>query len=74
MTVFRWIIGVLTVLIGGGWLFTLMLFVMNGDDRFKELGTRLRQLTFTIVLFWFNIEIWGRVVWTIFTWNRPPSA
>jgi hypothetical protein len=74
MTVFRWIIGVLTVLIGGGWLFTLLLFVMNGDDRFKELGTRLRRLTFTIVLFWFNIEIWGRVVWTIFTWNRPPSA
>jgi hypothetical protein len=74
MTVFRWIIGFFTVLFAGGWLLTIALFVMNGDDRFKELGTRLRQFMVTLMLFWFNIEIWGRVVWTVVTWNRPSSS
>ncbi len=73
MSVFRWIMLVLGVLVGGGWLLTLLLFVLNGDDRFKELGTRLRQWTFTLALFWFNVEVWGRVVWTMVTWNSPPS-
>lgn len=74
MSVFRWIMLVLGVLVAGGWLLTLLLYVLNGDDRFKELGTRLRQWTITLALFWFNIEVWGRVVWTIVTWNSPPSA
>ena len=33
-----------------------------------QVGTRLRQLVVTIGLFWFNLEIWGRVVWTLVTW------
>ena len=73
MTIFRWIMGVLAGLSLAGWLLVLMLYVLNGDDRFKELGTRLRQLVFTVALLWFNIEIWGRVIWTIVTWNSPPS-
>jgi arylsulfatase len=43
-------------------------------DRLKELGTRLRHFTILIALFWFNLEIWGRVVWTILTWNTPKTA
>ena len=68
MTIFRWIMGIIGGLALSGWLVVLLLYVVNGDDRFKDLGTRLRQLVFTIGLFWFNLEIWGRVIWTIIEW------
>jgi hypothetical protein len=68
MTIFRWLMGIVGGLALAGWLVVLMLYVVNGDDRFKELGTRLRQIVITIGLFWFNLEIWGRVVYTIVTW------
>jgi len=68
MTIFRWIIGVIGALFAGGWMLTVVLYILRGDDSLKELGTRLRQFTLTIALFWFNIEIWGRVVWTIIHW------
>jgi hypothetical protein len=68
MTIFRWIMGVLSALLAGGWLITFAIYLANGDDRFKELGTRLRQWATMFVLMWFNIEIWGRVVWILITW------
>jgi hypothetical protein len=70
MTVFRWIMGVLLGLFAAGWGFTFLLYVLRDDDRLRELGTRLRRWTITLGLFWFNLEIWGRVIWTIVTWNR----
>jgi hypothetical protein len=71
MTVVRWILGVVLGLFAAGWAFTFLLYVLRDDDRLRELGTRLRRWTITIGLFWFNVEIWGRVIWTIVTWNRP---
>lgn len=70
MTIFRWIMGVLLGLFAAGWTFTFLLYVLRDDDRLRELGQKLRQWTITIGLFWFNVEIWGRVIWTIVTWNR----
>lgn len=70
MTVFRWIMGVLLGLFAAGWAFTFLLYVLRDDDRLRELGTRMRRWTITLGLFWFNFEIWGRVIWTIWTWNR----
>jgi hypothetical protein len=69
MTVFRWIIGVISLLLAGGWALTVMLYVLRGDDHFRDLGTSLRRWLFTFLLFWFNVEIWGRVVWTIINWK-----
>jgi hypothetical protein len=71
MLIFRWIMGVVGGLFAAGWLFTFLMYVLRDDDRFDELGKRLRHFTILIALFWFNIEIWGRVVWTIVTWNSP---
>ena len=68
MTIFRWIMGIIAGLLLSGWLVVLLLYVVNGDDRFKDLGVRLRQMVITIGLFWFNLEIWGRVIYTIVTW------
>ena len=70
MVIFRWIIGVIGGLFAAGWLFTFLMYVLRDDDRLRELGQRLRHFTILIALFWFNLEIWGRVVYTIFTWNR----
>lgn len=71
MTVFRWIMGVLGGLFAAGWALSFLLYVLRDDDRLKELGARLRQYAILIGLAWFNIEVWGRVVWTIVTWGRP---
>jgi hypothetical protein len=70
MTIFRWIMGVLLGLFAAGWLTIFLLYVVRDDDRLKEQGKKLRQWTITIALAWFNIEIWGRVIWTVITWNR----
>ncbi len=71
MSVFRWIMLIVGGLVAAGWLGTLLLYVVDADDRYKELGRSLRQWTITIALFWFNVEIWGRVIWTIITWSGP---
>jgi len=73
MTVFRWIMGLFGGMFAAGWAFTVVMYVLRGDDRFKELGQRLRHFTILIALFWFNLEVWGRVVWTIVTWNKPKA-
>ena len=70
MTIFRWVMGVLLGLFAAGWLSIFMLYVIRDDDRLKDLGKKMRQWTITIALAWFNLEIWGRVVWTIVTWNK----
>lgn len=70
MTVFRWIMGVLLGLFAAGWTFTFLLYVLRDDDRLRELGQKMRRWTITLGLFWFNVEIWGRVIYTIVTWNR----
>jgi transposase len=73
MTVLRWILGVVGGLFAAGWIATVLVYVISSDDRFRELGTRLRRMTVTIGLFWFNVEVWGRVIYTVVTWNRPPG-
>jgi len=70
MTIFRWIMGVLLAIFASGWAFTFALYVLRDDDRLRELGQRLRHWTTVVALFWFNLEIWGRVVYTIVTWGR----
>lgn len=71
MTIFRWIMGVFGGLFAAGWIFTVLLYVLRDDDRLRDLGKRLRHFTILIGLAWFNIEVWGRVVYTIVTWGRP---
>ena len=62
--------GVLAALFAGGWAFTFLMYVLRDDDRLRELGQRLRHWTTVIALAWFNLEIWGRVAYTIWHWGR----
>jgi hypothetical protein len=72
MFVFRIIIGGLAAL--------LLLFLIDSfslgiafDARvWLDRAKRFRQYLWVVALFWFNFEIWGKVIWTIVTWNRPP--
>ncbi len=68
MTIYRWIIGVLSGLLASGFVFSLLAYMVGGDERWGELSSRLRHYTYLILLFWFNTEVWGRVVYTIVTW------
>ena len=69
MTVFRWIIGVLSVLFVSMSVLSFVLFMVRDEERWIELARRFRQLSTVVLLFWFNVEIWGRVVYTIVTWK-----
>ena len=68
MTILRWILGGFFLLFASGWVFTVASFVVSGDDRWGELGLRLRRYCYLLGLLWFNTEVWGRVLYTVFTW------
>jgi hypothetical protein len=68
MTVFRWIIGVVSALLASGALLSFVLFMAFDINVWLERARSLRRAAFTALLFWFNIEVWGRVVWTLIHW------
>ena len=68
MTVFRWIIGVLSVALVGGSLLSFVLFMALDINVWLDRARALRRGAYLALLFWFNIEVWGRVVWTLIHW------
>jgi hypothetical protein len=70
MTVFRWIMGVIFGVLATGSLLSFVIFVSSGIDLWVGRARKLRQLAWAAALFWFNVEIWGRVVWTLIHWSR----
>ena len=68
MTVFRRIIGVLSALLAAGALGSLVLFLAFDIQVWLERARTLRRGTYLALLLWFNVEVWGRVIWTIVHW------
>lgn len=68
MTIFRWIIGVISVLLVGGSVLSFVLFMAFDINSWLERARALRRGAYTALLFWFNVEVWGRVIWTIIRW------
>ena len=68
MTVFRWIFGVLSALLAAGALGSLVLFLAFDIQVWLERARTLRRGTYLALLLWFNVEVWGRVIWTIVHW------
>ena len=68
MTVFRWIMGVLSVVFVGGSVVAFVLFMMLDVEAWIERARTLRRGAYLVTLFWFNIEVWGRVVYTLIHW------
>ena len=68
MTVFRWIVGVLCAVLAAGSALSLVLFLASDLQLWLWHARSLRRGVYLALLFWFNIEVWGRVLWTITHW------
>jgi hypothetical protein len=69
MTIFRWIVGIFTGLMATGALLSFLLFIALDVNLWIERARRFRHWTWLGMLFWFNVEVWGRVVMTIVHWR-----
>jgi hypothetical protein len=68
MNIFRWIIGVVSALLAAGSLLSFVLFISLDIEVWIERARTLRRGTYMALLFWFNTEVWGRVIWTLIHW------
>ena len=68
MSVFRWIIGVWVVMMGSAAALSFLIFIGTGIDLWVKRARMFRHWTFAAVMFWFNFEIWRRVVLVIVNW------
>jgi len=68
MTIFRWIIGVLTALLAAGSLLSFVLFIAFDIEVWLGRARTLRRGVYMALLLWFNVEVWGQVLWTLFHW------
>jgi hypothetical protein len=69
MIIIRWILGPIAAFLSVAALFSLMVYVLNGDDRWGDRWPILRRQASAALLLWFNIEIWGRVVLILIHWK-----
>jgi len=70
MIVFRWILGVIGAFFALGATLGFVLFIAFDANVWLERARRLRHWLWLILLFWFNVEVWGRVLLTIIRWGR----
>ena len=68
MTILRWVIGVLAALLASGSLISFALFIAFDIDIWLQRARTLRRGVYMALLLWFNVEVWGRVIWTLVTW------
>jgi hypothetical protein len=65
MTIFRWIIGVLAALFATGALLSFALFVAFDGELWQQRARTMRRGLYMALLLWFNVEVWGRVLWAL---------
>ncbi len=68
MTIFRWVIGLISALLASGALISFVLFIAFDIDVWLDRARTLRRGVYMALLLWFNVEVWGRVIWTLVTW------
>lgn len=68
MTVIYWILGILAAVMASGTALTFLLFIITGDELWVKRARNLRRLTSAILLFWFNLWLWRRVILIIIHW------
>lgn len=68
MGVFRWLIGVVFGLLAAGSALAFVVFITSGIDLWIERARAWRRLAFAAAMFWFNVEIWRRVVLIVVNW------
>jgi hypothetical protein len=68
MTIFRWIIGVLSALFAAGSLLSFLLFIAFDIDVWLQRARAMRHMLYMALLLWFNVEVWGRVLGALIHW------
>ena len=68
MNIFRWIIGALAALLAAGSLLSFVIFIAFDINVWIERAHTLRRGVYMALLLWFNVEVWGRVGWTLIHW------
>ena len=56
-------------LLAAGAMTGLAISIVFENDVWGERSRRLRAWLWVLALFWFNVEVWGRVFYTIATWR-----
>ncbi len=69
MTVFRWIVGVLSAFFAIGAIASFALYISFEAHVWLERARRMRRWLFLVALLWFNVEVWGRVILTLVRWK-----
>ena len=69
VTVLRWIAATVAALLGAGALISLRRLHRVRDAGVARAARRLRTWLWLLGLFWFNCEVWGRVLFTIVHWR-----
>ncbi len=67
-TVLRWVAAGLGVLLLLGATISFGLFIAFEAQLWKERASRLAAWIRLLGLTWFNVEVWGRVVYTLAHW------
>lgn len=70
MTVFRWLAGVIAALLAVGAIASFALFVSFDIPVWIERARRFRRWLWLVALLWFNVEVWGRVAYTLVHWVK----
>lgn len=68
MIVFRWVMGVIFAVTGGISLLSFGIFIGTGIELWLKRTQAFRRYAFAVALFWFNVEVWGKVVWILIHW------
>jgi hypothetical protein len=68
MTIFRWIIGVISAFMCLGTALCFGLFMAIDNEVWIQRTRSFRRGAYMALLFWFNVEVWGRVVYTLVHW------
>lgn len=68
MGIFRTIMLLLAGGLGAATALFFVLYVLRGDDEWSERARKFGRWCWAAVLFWFNVEVWGRVIWILITW------
>ncbi len=70
VTVLRWIAAGIGLLLLLGAAVSFGLFIAFDAALWKARARRLAAWIRLLALTWFNVEVWGRVVWTITHWMK----
>jgi hypothetical protein len=70
MTVFRWIVGVVWALLLSGAAISFAINILADIPEWLRRARALGRLAWAATLFWFNVEIWGRVIYVLVSWPR----